>query len=161
MLDINPGLILWTILTFVIVLVILRVTAWKTILGALTAREEGIRASLEQAEHARLEAQRLLEENKKQLAAAEEQSQRVIKEGRDMGERLKAEILEKANQNSRHLVEQAKEEIGREKEKALAQLRAEVTDLVVGAAGKILDANLDTPKQRQLADAAIKELSKG
>jgi F-type H+-transporting ATPase subunit b len=161
MLDINPGLIIWTILTFVIVLVILRMTAWKILLGALTAREEGIRASLEQAEHARLEAQKLLEENRKQLAAAEEQSQRAIKEGRDMGERLKAEILEKANQNSRHLVEQAKEEIGREKEKALAQLRAEVTDLVIGAAGKILDANLDTPRQRQLADAAIKELSKG
>jgi F-type H+-transporting ATPase subunit b len=161
MLDINPGLILWTILTFVIVLVILRMTAWKTLLGALAAREDGIRTSLEQAENARQDAQRLLEENKKQLAAAEEQSQRVIKEGRDMGERLKAEILEKANQSSRHLVEQAKEEIGREKEKALAQLRAEVTDLVIGAAGKILDANLDTPKQRQLADAAIKELSKG
>jgi F-type H+-transporting ATPase subunit b len=78
-----------------------------------------------------------------------------------MGERLKAEILEKANQSSRHLVEQAKEEIGREKEKALAQLRAEVTDLAIGAAGKILDANLDTPRQRQLAEAAIKELSKG
>jgi F-type H+-transporting ATPase subunit b len=161
MLDINPGLIFWTILTFVIVLVILRMTAWKTLLGALTAREEGIRASLEQAEHARLEGQRLLEENRKQLAAAEEQSQRVIKEGRDMGERLKAEILERANQSSRHLVDQAKEEIGREKEKALAQLRAEVTDLAIGVAGKILDANLDTPKQRQLADAAIKELSKG
>jgi F-type H+-transporting ATPase subunit b len=161
MLDINPGLILWTILTFIIVLVILRLTAWKTLLGALTAREEKIRASLEQAGQARDEAVRVLEENKRQLAAAEERSQRIIKEGRDMGERLKAEILEKANASSRHLIDQAKDEIGREKEKALVQLRAEVTDLAIGVAGKILDANLDTAKQRQLADAAIKEVSKG
>jgi F-type H+-transporting ATPase subunit b len=161
MLDINPGLILWTIVTFVIVLIILRLTAWKTLLGALTAREEKIRTSIEQAESARLEAQRLLEENKRQLALAEDHSQRVIREGRDMGERLKAEILEKANSSARHVIEQAKDEIAREKEKALMQLRSEVADLAIGAAGKILDANLDTPKQRQLVDAAIKELNKG
>jgi F-type H+-transporting ATPase subunit b len=161
MLEINPGLILWTIITFVVVLMILRMTAWKTLLGALTARENTIRTSLEQAEQARQDAHKLLEENKKQLAVAEEQSQRIIREGRDMGERLKTEILEKANQSARHMVDQAKDEIGREKEKALTQLRTEVADLVIGAAGKIIDANLDTPKQRQLADAAIKELAKG
>jgi F-type H+-transporting ATPase subunit b len=161
MFDINPGLILWTIITFIIVLIILRLTAWKTLLGALTAREEKIRTSIEQAESSRLEAQQLLEENKRQLALAEEHSQRVIREGRDMGERLKAEILEKANSSARHTIEQAKDEIAREKEKALTQLRNEVADLAIGAAGKILDANLDTPKQRQLVDAAIKELNKG
>jgi len=161
MLEMNPGLILWTIITFVVVLVILRMTAWKTLLGALTARENTIRTSLEEAEEARQDARRLLEENRKQIAAVEEQSQRIIREGRDMGERLKAEILDRANQSARHMVEQAKDEIGREKEKALAQLRAEVADLAIGAAGKIIDANLDTPKQRQLADAAIKELGKG
>jgi F-type H+-transporting ATPase subunit b len=73
MLEINPGLILWTIITFVVVLMILRMTAWKTLLGALTARENTIRTSLEQAEQARQDAHKLLEENKKQLAVAEEQ----------------------------------------------------------------------------------------
>jgi F-type H+-transporting ATPase subunit b len=161
MLDINPGLILWTIITFIIVLVILRISAWKTLLGVLSAREEKVRSSLEDAESARQQAQKLLEENKRQLALVEEQSQRMMKEGRDMGERLKAEILDKANSSARRMVEQAKDEIAREKEKALTQLRGEVADLVIGAAGKILDANLDTPRQRQLADAAIQELSKG
>jgi len=160
MFDINPGLILWTIITFVVVLVILRFSAWKTLLGALSAREEKIRSSLEQAEAAQREAQRLLEENRKQLAAAEEQSQKVIKQGRDMGERLKAEIVEKANSSARHLIDQAKDEIGREKEKALTQLREEVADLAVAAAGKIIEANLDAAKQRQLVDSAIRELSK-
>jgi F-type H+-transporting ATPase subunit b len=159
MLEINSGLILWTILTFIIVLVILRKAAWKPLLGALSAREESIRASLRNAENARGEAARLLEENRRQLAQAEEQSRRIIREGRDLGERLKAELLEKANATTRGMIEQAKEEIHREKDAALIQLRSEATDLVIAAAGKILDANLDTPKQRQLADAAIREIA--
>jgi F-type H+-transporting ATPase subunit b len=159
MLEINSGLILWTILTFVIVLIILRKAAWKPLLGALAAREESIRASLREAADARAQAVRLLEENKRQLAQAEEQSRRIIMEGRDMGDRLKGEILEKANATTRVMIEQAKEEIRREKDAALTQLRSEATDLVIAAAGKILDANLDTPKQRQLADAAIREIA--
>ena len=159
MLEINSGLILWTILTFIIVLIILRKAAWKPLLGALSAREESIRASLREAEDARAQAARLLEENKRQLAQAEQQSRRIIMEGRDMGDRLKGEILEKANATTRVMIEQAKEEIRREKDAALTQLRSEATDLVIAAAGKILDANLDTPKQRQLADAAIREIA--
>ena len=159
MLEINSGLILWTILTFVIVLVILKSAAWKPLLAALAAREESIRASLREAADARGEAAKLLEENRRQLAQAEVQSQRIIREGRDMGERLKAELLEKANATSLHMIEQAKEEIRREKDAALIQLRAEAGELVSAAAGKILDANLDTPKQRQLADAAIREIA--
>jgi F-type H+-transporting ATPase subunit b len=159
MLEINSGLILWTILTFVIVLLILRSAAWKPLLAALGAREESIRASLREAADARGEAAKLLEENRRQLARAEEQSQRIIREGRDMGERLKAELLEKANATSLHMIEQAREEIRREKDAALVQLRNEVGELVIAAAGKILDANLDTPKQRQLADAAIREIA--
>ena len=161
MLDINPGLILWTIVTFIIVLVILRAAAWKPLLRALTTREESIRNSLREAEDARVRAQKLLDENRLQLAEAGEQSQRLIKEGRDLGERLKAEIIEKANSSSRHMIDQAKEEIRREKQSALVQLRAEVSELAVAVAGKILDANLDSPKQRQLADAAIKEITRG
>jgi len=161
MLEINPGLILWTIITFVIVLVILRATAWKPLLAALTAREEQIRSSLREAQEAQQKAQQLLEDHRKQLALAEEQSQRIIKQGREMAERLKAEILEKAQGSARFMVAQAKDEIRREKESALIELRSEVADLAVLAAGKLLDANLDTPKQRALADAAIRDINKG
>jgi F-type H+-transporting ATPase subunit b len=160
MFEINPGLIVWTIITFLVVLMILRFTAWKPLLAALTSREEKVRSSLEQAEKARQDAQHLLDENQRQLARAEEQSQRIIREGREMGEKLKVEIVEKANASSRHMIEQAKDEISREKEKALTQLRTEVADLAIAATGKLLDANLDTPKQRQLLDAAIREVNK-
>lgn len=161
MLDINPGLIIWTIITFLIVLAVLRAAAWKPLLAALSAREEKIRTSLQEAEQARQQAAQLLEDNRRQLAKADAESQRIIREGRDMGEKLKAEIVEKANAASRHMIEQAKEEIGREKDAALIALRTEVSDLAIMAAGKILDANLDTPRQRQLVDAAISQINKG
>lgn len=160
MLELNPGLVFWTIVTFIAVLAILRKVAWKPLVQALVSREEGIRTALDEAEHAQREAQRLLDENKRQLARAEEESHRIIREGRDMGEKLKAEIVEKANASSRTMIEQAKDEIRREKDAALTQLRTEVADLAISVAGKILDQNLDTPKQRQLADSAIRDLQK-
>jgi F-type H+-transporting ATPase subunit b len=160
MLEINPGLIVWTIITFLIVLAILRVVAWKPLLRALNQREEKIRASLEQTEQARQKAQELLEQNKQQLALAGEQAQRIMKEGREMGEKLKNEIVERANTTSRQMIIQAKDEIQREKDAALKELRAEVADLAIGAAGKIIDANLDTPKQRKLVDSIINQIQK-
>lgn len=158
MLNINPGLIFWTIVTFLAVLLILRKMAWKPLLHALTSREEQIRTSLLEAEEAHAEAKKLLEENKRQLAQAEAHAQQAMREGREMGERLKAEILEKANAGARSMVEQAKEEIRRERDAALIQLRGEVAELAVAAAGKIIDANLDVNKHRQLVDTVIKDI---
>lgn len=159
MLEINPGLAVWTIITFVIVLLILRGTAWKMLVQTLKDREDKIRTSLEEAEKARLEALRLLDENRQVLLEAETQSARIIRDGRNMGEQLKAELLEKAQASSRQMIDQAKDEIRREKDAALIQLRSEVSDLAIAAAGKILDANLDTAQQRRLVDQAIKEIS--
>lgn len=158
MLDLNPGLIVWTIITFTAVLIILSRFAWKPIVGALTKREEEIRASLEQAEKANAEAKRLLEENKRQLAMAEAQSQAAVREGREMGERVKAEIVERAHASARQMIEQAKDEIRREKDAALLALRSEVADLAVTAAGKIIDANLDVNKHRSLVDNVINDI---
>ncbi|MEO8167665.1 MAG: F0F1 ATP synthase subunit B, partial [bacterium] len=72
--------------------------------------------------------------------------------------KLRLEIIEKANTSARGMVEQAKEEIRRERDAALIQLRSEVADLAVTAAGKIIDANLDVNKHRQLVDNVIKDI---
>ena len=161
MFEINPGLILWTILTFLVVLGILRWAAWKPLVGALSAREEKIRSAIDQAEQAKQQAQALLAQHRKQLAAAEDQVQRILTEGRALADKQRTEIAEKAAASARHMLEQAKQEIQREKDAALLQLRSEVADLAIGAAGKILDKNLDTPAQRSLVDAAIREINKG
>ncbi len=161
MLELNPGLIIWTAITFGVLLVVLRVIAWKPLLAALEQREKTIRSSLERAEKAKQEAELLLEENRKNLAHAEKESQRIIREGRGLGEKLKAEILEKANTSGRRMIEQAKDEIQREKEAALQQLRGEVADLAIQAASKILDETLDEARHRKLVDDFIRNLPKG
>lgn len=160
MLEINPGLIVWTIVTFLLLVTVLRAFAWKPLLEALNKREEHVRSSLERAEHAKAEAERILEENRKQLAKAESESQRILTEGRALGDKLKNEMIEQANQQSRRMIDQAKQEIERDKDAALAQLRGEVANLAIKAAEKILDETLDQAKHRKIVDAFLKDLPK-
>jgi len=160
MLNPNPGLIIWTIITFVMLLVILKQFAWKPILSALQQREEGVRQSIDRAEQARTEAERLLEENRLQLQRAEQEGHRILAEHRALAEKLKEEIIEKANQQSRRMVDQARLEIERDKESALAELRGEVAHLAIQAAGKILDETLDEGKHRKIVDSYLKGLPK-
>jgi len=160
MLDLNPGLIIWTAITFLILLFLLRKIAWKPLLNALQSREEKIQSSLERAEKAKEEAERLLEENRTNLQRAEDQAHQVIREGRAVAEKLKNEILEKANASSRRMIEQAKEEIQREKDVALAELRREVVDLAIQVASKILGEELDERHHRKVVEDFLRELPK-
>ena len=160
MLSINPGLIVWTIVTFTTLLLVLRKFAWKPLLDALHKREEHVRDSLERAEQAKQEAERLIEENRKQLARAEEESRRILNEGRALAEKLKGEIVDKANQQSRKMIDQAHQEIERDKELALSQLRSEVANLAILAAERILGESLDANKQRKIVDDMMRELPK-
>jgi F-type H+-transporting ATPase subunit b len=160
MLDPNPGLIIWTIVTFVLLLAVLRKFAWRPLLDALTKREEGVRGALERAEHAREEAERLLEEHRKQVARSEAEAHRILAEGRALGEKLKNDIIEQANAQSRKLTEQAKQEIERDKDAALAALRGEVASLAIKAAEKILDETLDEKRHRAIVDSFMNNLPK-
>jgi F-type H+-transporting ATPase subunit b len=158
MLEINPGLIIWTTVTFFLLLFVLKKIAWKHIVGALEQREEHIRLSLERAEEAKQEAERLLEENRKERAQSEERAQKILNEGRTLGENLKNEIVEKANQQARKMIDQAKQEIERDKEAALSQLREEVASLAIMAAEKILGESLDANKHKKLVDDVLNRL---
>ncbi|MFQ5798202.1 MAG: F0F1 ATP synthase subunit B [Bacteroidota bacterium] len=160
MLDLNPGLIIWTAITFFLLLLILRKVAWKPILTALQTREDTIRSSLERAEEAKRGAEHILEENRKNLTRVEQESFRIINEGKSLAEKMKSEILEKANGQARRMIEDAREGINHEKEVALAELRSEVADLAVLAASKILEETLDVRKHRKMVDNFLKELPK-
>ncbi len=158
LLELNPGLIIWTTITFMLLLFVLRKVAWKPILTALQMREDTIRSSLERSEEAKREAEHILEENRKNLTRAEHESSRIIHEGKSIAEKMKAEIFERANTEARRMIDSAREEISREKDAALAELRGEVAYLAVGAAGRILDETLDIAKHRKLVDKFLKEL---
>jgi len=158
--DINPGLIIWTIVSFLVLLTVLGKYAWKPILKMLGEREDQIRSALEQAERARIEAAEMMKQNEKNLARAEEEYQKMIREGKILAEKLKDEIVTKAKQQAQHELKQASEEIQRSVDAAKLQLRSEIADLAVQAAGKILEETLDEKTQKKLADSVIHKLPK-
>ncbi len=89
LIDVNPGLIFWTIITFLILLVVLTKIAWKPILSALNQRESAITEALEKAERAKEEAKKMLDENQANLAKAEEEAKKIIDQSREFAEKLK------------------------------------------------------------------------
>ena len=160
LLDVNPGLIIWVTLTFIILLFILKKVAWGPILNCLNERENFIKDSLDKADQARVEAEKLLEENKANLAKAEEEAQKVIQQGREYGEKLKAQMLEESNSEAKKMITDAISEIERKNNEAFNKLKNQVADIAVSAAEKIIRANLDKEKQATLVDEYLKDLNK-
>jgi F-type H+-transporting ATPase subunit b len=158
MFDINPGLSIWTTVVFVLLVLVLGKFAWKPLLKTLQDREDKIRDSLEQAERARAEAAELLKQNERNMARAEEEYQKIIREARSLGEKVKEDIVDKAHQQAKHELQAAKDEIKRDIEAAKHQLRGEVADLAIKAAEKILDETLDSAKHKKIVDNALNQL---
>jgi len=160
LLNLEPGMLIWTFITFALLLWILKKLAWKPLLGALENRENTIREDLQKAEKARVDAELLLTEHRQLLERSETEARKILDEAKVTAESLKQGIIESANEQARQMSEQAKAEIQREKDTALSQLREEVADLAVRAAGKILGEELDTDKHRRLVNDFISNLPK-
>lgn len=158
MLDIDPGMIIWTWITFGIVLILLSKLALKPILAAIENRENSIRDDIEKAQKQRDDAEALLEQHKQMMESAESEAQKLFKDSRKQADKAREEMLEKARQESLKQLEKAKEEIEQQKESALASLKVEVADLAIGAAEKIILHNLDEDKQRAVVDEYIKSM---
>ncbi len=158
MFDINPGLMVWTVAIFVVLLIVLSKFAWKPLLKSLQDREDNIRQALNQAEQARAEAAELLKQNSANLARAEAEYQKIIREGKAFSEKLKEEVVTKAHSQAQREIQQAKVEIQRDVEAARQQLRSEIADLAVRAAGKILDETLDAQKHKKIVDNFLNQL---
>ena len=150
LLNIEPGLLIWTIITFVFLLLVLRKVAWKPLLAALEQRENTIRTSLEEAQRARQEAEQLLTENRRILADANREVSRLIEQGREEAERLRTSITEQAQAEAKRLVDEAQREIGREKQLAVQELKSTAADLALVAAGKLLNTVITDADHRRL-----------
>lgn len=158
LLKVDPGLLLWTIITFVVLALILWKAAWKPIVKALDARAERVRSDIETAENSRIEAEKLLEEHKSLMANAREESAKIIAQGRDEAEKLKNSIIEKANSEAQSLAEKAKKEISLAKDNALAELRQEIVVLSTEIASKIIERNLTPEDQGSLVKEALNRI---
>lgn len=144
----EPGLIFWTWISFIVLLILLKKFAYPQILKGLKKREETIQQQLEEARRTKQEAQSLLEEYRQQLAEARSEAQKIINEGKQLGENMRKEILQRAQQESNEIVKRAQEEIELQKQKAILELKERIADLSLAAASKIIKKSLD-PKDHQ------------
>lgn len=147
---VDPGLMIWTVAVFLMLLFALRGMAWKPLLGALEAREKGIRDSIQEAQRLREEAEQAASDHRKQLAEARREAQQIIAESREAAQKVRADIEEKARADGAALVERARREIDQEKAAALEALRKESVELALSAASRLMGKNLDGETDRTL-----------
>lgn len=149
-LDVNVGLMIWTFIIFLLVLLALRKWAWPNILGAVEAREAHIASLLEQAERDRAEAAALAEENRHLVEETRARVQEAFNEARAQGEKLRAEVLAEARREHEEMMVRARRDIAAEREGALDAVRREAVDLSIAAAEKLVRRSLDAEDNRRL-----------
>ena len=153
------GLMVWTLVIFVILWFVLSRFAFKPITAAVVAREQALEKALAEAHRDREEAARVLEKNMQQIEASRAEAQRLIAEGRAIGEKMRVEMLEEARVQQQELLERARREIQMERERAIAQLRKEAVDLAILGAGRVIEQNLDSQANRRLVESFLASLA--
>jgi F-type H+-transporting ATPase subunit b len=155
---IDPGLIIWTVVTFLVLLAVLRWKAWGPIVTALEKRERTIKDSIDAAKKEREEAQRLVAEHRQTIDQARKETARMIEQGRKDAELARAEMLEKSRHEAHEIVEQGRRQIERETRAAVQELRSEAANLAVLAAGRIVKVSLDEPAQKRIVDECLRDI---
>jgi len=143
---------------FAVLFVLLWKFAFPPITKMLDQRAENIKESLEKAEETRVSAERLLDEYKVQMAEARQEAGRVIEQGRKVADSMKDEIVAKANEERESMLARAREEIQGEKRAAMAELQAQVADLSVAVAGRLISATLSADEHKGLIEKFVAEV---
>jgi F-type H+-transporting ATPase subunit b len=154
----NVGLMIWTLLAFLVAMFILRKYAWPAITEALDKRQRAIEESIDVAETTRAEAQELLQEYRERLRAARQQADEIVARARKAGEVHERETLDKARLQREELLAQTRRDIEAETRRAIQEIRAEVADLTVLATEKVTRKTLDEKDQKRLVEEALREL---
>ena len=158
-LGINLPVLITQVVTFIILLVILRFVAYKPLMRMLDERSKRVKESMDQAESVKEQSAHAEEEVKKQLAEASRQGQERIVKAVQSGEEVKQKAQEDARQEAETLITRARSEIQRERDDAIGSVRREFADLTIMAAGKVIDRSLDKEQHRELIDKVLEESS--
>ena len=150
----------WTLLTFGVMFGLLAKLSFKPIAQALDRRSEAIKKSIEEAEKQRAEAKKLMDDYQKQLAEARSEANKIIEEARGLGENVRKEVVEKANAEASAVLQRSQEEIQRQKERGIQELKDTVAGLSVQIASKVIEKEVNEATHRQLVDNLIKDLSR-
>jgi F-type H+-transporting ATPase subunit b len=153
-----PGLMIWTVICFLLTLFVLKRWAFGPIQNMLDERRERIQRSIEEAEHARTEARKLLEEHRALIGQARGQAEEILSEARKVADAQRQRVREETETDRKRRLEETRRQIEAETQRALEQIRAEVAELTLVAATKVTGKVLDDADHRRLIDDAIKEL---
>ncbi len=156
--QLDPGLFVWTILTFLLLVFILAKFAWKPLLKMLQDREDMVRSSLEDAEKAKSELERLNEESEAIMAKARSEAQSILADGKAAAEKVKDDIIAKSKEQANKIREDAGNQIQVEKDKAISEIKKEVVNLTLLVAEKLIQKNLSDADNKSLIEKSLKKV---
>lgn len=151
----SGGLMVWTLVIFLLVLAILSWKAYPAILASVRAREKALEDAIAAAKKDREEAAALLAEHRKAIEATRDEAQKIITDARAAGEKVRADVVEQAHKEQQSILERARAEIIAERDRALAELRRQTVDLAVRAASKVIERNLDVEANRAVVESFL------
>jgi len=155
MLEVHGGLLAWTVLTFVLLLVVLKKVAWGPILDALEARENEIKDALNAAEKAREEAERVSSDYEDSIRKAQAEAQQIIADAKTAGEKVKLDLETIASEKADEIIKKAKAQIDAERVKVISEIKTVAVEISLSAAAKVIEKNLDSEDNRKLVNEAL------
>jgi F-type H+-transporting ATPase subunit b len=158
LIQVTPGLMIWTVVCFLITLYVLKRYAFGPIQKAIDERRERIRQSLEEADHAREEARRLLAEHRELISRAQADAEEILSEARRVADANERRMRDELEADRQRRLEETRKQIEAETRRALEQIRLEVVDLSLLAATKVTRKALDDADHRRLIEEAVGEL---
>ena len=156
----DPGLFIWTIITFLVLLALLAKFAWRPLLRALESRQDSIRRSLDDAQKAKQELERLHAESAEIIRQSRVEADAIVSRSRGDAERLREEMKQKARAEAEAIVKNAERQIQLETGRALQQIRREAVDLSVMIASKLIQRNLTKEDNERLIDEALSQVER-
>ena len=158
LIQVTPGLMIWTIVCFLIALFVLKRYAFGPIQKLIDDRRESIRQSIEEADRAREEARSLLEEHRRLIGQAKSDAESILSEARKVADAQRERMREETEEDRQRRLEETRRQIEQATAQALNEIRAEVATLSLLAAEKITRKTLTTDDQRRLIDEALAEI---
>ncbi|MEK6544886.1 MAG: F0F1 ATP synthase subunit B [Elusimicrobiota bacterium] len=154
----DTGLIVWTLATFLALVVLLSKFAWRPLLSAIEEREQRLRRDREAAEGARSAAEGLKSEYERQISAMDKKTQEILADARKQGSEIQASILRQAEKDSKELMEKTKQQMVLEKERLMKDVRSQVGTLSALAAERLLKTNVDAKSHERMVEEFFKDL---
>jgi F-type H+-transporting ATPase subunit b len=158
LIKVTPGLMIWTIVAFLITLFVLKRYAFGPIQKTIDERRERIRRALEEADEARAEARRLLEEHRSLIGQARGEAEQILAEARRVADAQRQRVKEETEADRQRRLEETRRQIEAETQRALGVIRSEVAELTVVAASKVTGKVLDDEDHRRLIEEAVSDL---